>query len=191
MHHKKPISLIVFALVIVINLSASCNSFSQSADSQQNSKVQTAAKPVIPKETELERNRRIWTQSNIKNYKITLESAIADALYTTLSPVEIEVRDGKAVSIRHLAKDEKSFSMEEAKNNFGLMRYEQLKIDTVEGLFDLIKRAEEGKTANGFKTTLLEVEYDPKYGYPTKIKYDVAATDLYKSLQVKKIEIIE
>ena len=129
MNYKKPISPIVFALVIVINLSASCNSFSQSADSQQNSKIQTAEKPVIPNETELERNRRTWTQSNIKNYKITLESAIADALYTTLSPVEIEVREGKAVSIRHLAKDEKSFSMEEAKNNFGLMRYEQLKID--------------------------------------------------------------
>lgn len=188
---KKPISPMIVALLIVVNLFTSCASFSQSADSQQNSKVQTVERTAIPNETELERNRRLWTESNIKNYKITLESAIADALYTTLSPVEIEVREGKAVSIKHLAKDEKSVSMEEAKNNYGLMLYERRKIDTVEGMFDLIKRAEEGKTANGFKTILLEVEYNSKYGYPTKIKYDVAATDSYISLQVKKFEIIE
>ena len=111
--------------------------------------------------------------------------------YTTLSPVEIEVREGKAVSIKHLAKDEKSISIEEAKSNYGLLMYGRIKVDTVDGMFDLIKRAEEGKTGKGFKTILLEVEYDPKFGYPTKIKYDVAATDSYISLQVKKFEIIE
>ena len=70
----------IVALLIVINLSTSCTSFSQSVTSQQNSKVQTADKPARLNETELERNKRTWTESNIKNYKVTLESNIAGAL---------------------------------------------------------------------------------------------------------------
>jgi len=192
---KKIISPMFIALFSVLILSVSCTLSSQQAANQQNSPQNSSnevnSKTTIQNETELERNRRIWLENNVKNYKITLESAIADALYTTLSPVEIEVREGKAISIRHLAKDEKSVSMEEAKNNYGLMLYERRRIDTVDGMFDLIKRAEEGKSGEGFKTILLEVKYDSKYGYPTKIRYDVAATDSFISLQVKKFEVVE
>jgi hypothetical protein len=195
MNCKKIISPMMVALLIVVNLSTSCISFSQSAvneqNSQQNSNVEAIEKPVIPNETELERNKRTWTDSKIKNYKITLESDIANALYPTLSPVEIEVREGKTFSIRHLAKDKKPVSMAKAKNDFGLMGYESRGVDTIEAMFDLIKRAEEGKTRERLKTILLEVEYDPKYGYPTKINYDVAATDSHIYVQVKKFEIIE
>ncbi len=179
------------ALLIVINLSASCVSLSQNAVNQQTSVVATTEKPLIQNESELERNKRIWRESKVKNYKITLESAIADAFYTTLSPVEIEVRDGKAVSIRHLAKDNKPISMEEAKNNYGLMLYERRGLDTIEGMFELIKQAEEGKTSNGVRTSLLEVEYNPKFGYPMSIKFDRAATDSSMFLRVKNFETVD
>jgi len=176
------------AFLIVINLFASCTLFSHN---RQNSRVEATEKPISQNETELEKNERIWRESNIKNYKMTLEARIADALYTTLSPVEIEIRESRAVSIKHLAKDEKSISMEEAKNNFGLMMYERHGINTIEGMFERINQAEAGKTSEGFRTTLIKVEYDSKLGYPVKIDFDRAATDSSLSLQVRKFEIIE
>jgi uncharacterized NAD(P)/FAD-binding protein YdhS len=184
--------LIVFHILLVIpSLFVACTLNSQQTITQQNSRTTNTNKSIIQNETELEHNERIWQQSKITNYKITVESAIADALYTTLSPVEIEVREGKAVSIRHLAKDGKFIPMEEVKNTYGLMLYERREVDTIEGMFNLVKQAEEGKTGKAPHTSLLEVEYDTKFGYPASIKFNRASTDSSIFLRIRKLEIIE
>ena len=98
-------------------------------------------------------NKRLWEQANIYNYHITVSNScfcIPDAR----GPVVIRVRNGQTTSITSVATGKPV-------NPQFFQKY-----DTIPELFNIIQDAINRKASN------LDVEYNAKLGYPTKINID-------------------
>ncbi|MEH2259130.1 DUF6174 domain-containing protein [Nostoc sp.] len=98
-------------------------------------------------------NKRLWEQANIYNYRITVSNScfcIPDAR----GPVVIQVRNGQTTSITSVATGKPV-------NPQFFQKY-----DTIPELFNVIQDAINRKAFN------LDVEYNAKLGYPTKINID-------------------
>ncbi|MBN3941942.1 MAG: DUF6174 domain-containing protein [Nostoc sp.] len=101
-------------------------------------------------------NKRLWEQANIYNYRITVSNScfcIPDAR----GPVVIQVRNGQTTSITSVATGKPV-------NPQFFQKY-----DTIPELFNVIQDAINRKASN------LDVEYNAKLGYPTKINIDYSS----------------
>ncbi|MEH2331162.1 DUF6174 domain-containing protein [Nostoc sp.] len=98
-------------------------------------------------------NKLLWERANIYNYRITVSNScfcIPDAR----GPVVIQVRNGQTTSITSVATGKPV-------NPEFFQKY-----DTIPELFNVIQDAIKRKASN------LDVEYNAKFGYPTKINID-------------------
>ncbi|MBE8967067.1 hypothetical protein IQ277_12670 [Nostocales cyanobacterium LEGE 12452] len=98
-------------------------------------------------------NKRLWERANIYNYRITVSNScfcIPDAR----GPVVIRVRNGQPTSITSVATGQPV-------NPEFFQKY-----DTIPELFNVIQDAIKRKAYN------VDVEYNAKLGYPTKINID-------------------
>ncbi|MEM4282846.1 MAG: DUF6174 domain-containing protein [Candidatus Woesearchaeota archaeon] len=122
------------------------------------------------------RHELLWKESKISSYRMTIRVVETGFYVPPFDPFVIEVRQGKAVSMKPTTKGGDSGET-----------YKLLEMyDTVEKLFDIVKRAQ--KDADVF-----EVEYDPKLGYPKEIFIDwrIGMTDTEVAIKVLKLEVIE
>jgi hypothetical protein len=124
--------------------------------------------------TILKENQQKWAEQKITHYKFQLTISCSCGWYT-LMPLNIEVKDGQAVSITD--KKGQPIPADFAKDfNQGT---------TVERLFAIIDE-ELGSTDR------MRVSYDPRLGYPTKIDIDVPNTfDLGVSYYINGLEVLK
>jgi len=125
-------------------------------------------------EVELERNRKLWRESKITNYRMTVDlrkSGHAGPRGTFI----FTVRRGAAESVA-AAKPELTDSSEDVEQ-----------YDTIEKLFQIIESAAKRRPG------ILEIEYEPQLGYPRKLDLDyksfVSDDELY--FQILQIENLE
>lgn len=123
---------------------------------------------------EIERNRRLWRDSGIVNYRMTVDVQKTGHA-TPMGKFIIEVRDRKAVSIK-LASDPTRDAMSER-----FSRY-----DTIDDIFDIIE------TAGVMRPDKMDIEYDAKLGYPKKLNLDPDASAMDDELffQVLQFEAL-
>ncbi len=114
------------------------------------------------RQMELERNRSLWRESKIENYKMTIEIQKTGHA-TPNGKFIITVRDRVAKSIRPI--DKPDFEMLDTQIQFE--RY-----GTIEGVFSFIESAEKDKRENNRSWSRREIEYDAKLGYPKKVDLD-------------------
>jgi hypothetical protein len=109
----------------------------------------SACGPAAP--SELERNRALWESQGIAHYRFDL-SMTCFCGFRDQMPLTIEVQDGQVVTMS-------------AANggDVGQYRDTYARFDSLGKLFDIIANAEE---RGAF---VLEVTYDPVYGYPASI----------------------
>lgn len=152
---KNSLSLYV-ALLLLISVfpAAGCEETlrSGSIDSvvkNENKTVDSAQKEKRISEPELERNKLLWKQSNISDYRFV--SSRLQGGVSGWVPVLIEVKSGKAVSMKPAQKPA------ELERTDG---YEDF--DTVEKMFDEIQK----HINNGDN---VQVTYNKEFGYPERI----------------------
>lgn len=150
------------------------------------SSVQTDSKlPIIEKETkeqtkkpkiidaELERNRRLWRETNILDYNMVTTANIGGNVVPARS-VLIKVRGGKFMSIE----------TNESVANVRIVMYEEY--NTVDKIFDKIQKGfDEGAT--------VEVEYNKQFGHPEKLmlNYIMLGDDAWYGMKVEKFKIVK
>lgn len=123
----------------------------------------------------LTKNRNLWKESKIRNYRMTME--IRKTGHATPSGFAVvEVRDGKAVSINPAP------GLQMGCWNNNCSRYE-----TVEQIFAIIEDAQKQSPEE------LITEYDAQYGYPTHVRMDIAKRTFDDELMIKimQLEVIE
>ena len=159
-----------FYLLVIVSVCqiAACTISAPPMANQQNSPSETLNRLS---DSELERNKVLWQESHPRNYRMTIEYA-SGGFYPIASPVMIEVRNGKTVSLKP-----------ERANSGSTERYRSF--DTVEKIFEQI--------ANYRQAERLMVEFDAVRGYPTKLDIDpsLAAEDDGFNLNVRKLEVLE
>ena len=106
----------------------------------------------------LERNRRIWRESNTANYRMTVDLQKTGHAAPNGKFI-ITVRAGTAESIRPVSDPE----VEVRKSVLRFDRY-----DTVEDIFNFIEATEK----EDWDWNKREIEYDPQLGYPKKVNVD-------------------
>lgn len=123
---------------------------------------------------EIERNRRLWHGSGVVNYRMTVDVQKTGHA-TPMGKFIIEVRDREAVSIK-LASDPTRDATTER-----FSRY-----DTIDDIFDIIE------TASVQRPDKMDIEFDPKLGYPKRLHLDPNASAMDDELffQVLQFEII-
>lgn len=131
---------------------------------------------AVLQKSEFERNRRLWRESNIKNYRMKVEVQKTGHA-TPMGKFVITVRDGMAKSIKN-------------ENNLeiisGGLRFDGLK--TLDDIFGYIESAERD-TGTWSKRV---AQYDSKLGYPKRVNLDksgVLDDELY--FEVLQFEILE
>jgi hypothetical protein len=129
---------------------------------------------LSPAPTELEKNRVLWKEQNANHYQFQL-SILCFCPYYSQMPLNIEVRDGEAMSIAAADGSDVTPNLE---------YYSQA--DTVEEVFGIIESAQSGGADE------VMVEYDPDYGYPILIAIDYIkeAVDDEVSYQVANIQFL-
>lgn len=110
------------------------------------------------RQMELERNRSLWNESKIENYKMTIEIQ-KPGHATPNGKFIITVRDNVAKSIKPINKPD--LEMLDTQIQFG--RY-----STIDGIFRFIENA--GLNSNSWSRQ--KIEYDAKLGYPKKVDLD-------------------
>jgi hypothetical protein len=105
----------------------------------------------------LEKNRQLWEQQGFDAYQFRFQRSCF-CLPEMRQPVELIVRDRQIQSARY------------ADGGAAVDAGEFGRYQTVEGLFDLIEAAIAGEAAR------IEVEFDPQYGYPTRLYVDYYLT---------------
>lgn len=124
-------------------------------------------------ESSLEKNRRLWRESKIDNYRLFFEN-MGWTMNVIAVPFIAEVKKGEVVSIEIIGS--KKYN-----NHPNFKEY-----CTVEKMFEQIQFAEK----SNYKK--IEVEYDAKLGFPKRVLLDEPKTsDEEVSWEVSKIEIIE
>ncbi|MDF5706297.1 MAG: DUF6174 domain-containing protein [Nostoc sp. S4] len=120
-------------------------------------------------------NRRLWNKQNIYNYRYTFSNGCF-CTPEARGPVIIEVRNGKTKSItsvdtRQLVQNPQLFE----------------KYNTIPKLFNVIQDAINRRAYS------LNINYNPKFGYPTQINVDynsqIADEEIY--LTIKNFEKIK
>lgn len=125
---------------------------------------------------EFDRNRRLWRENNIKNYRMTVDLKKAGHAAPNGKFI-INVRDGRSESIRNAADQEPVPEIV----RFG-------KYTTLDEIFEYIEAEEQ----RGGNWDIKEIEYDPKFGYPRKVNLDKARVlDDELSFQVLQFETSE
>ncbi|MEH1832373.1 MAG: DUF6174 domain-containing protein [Nostoc sp.] len=122
----------------------------------------------------LEFNRSFWNRRNISNYEYTLSNScfcIEDAR----GPVVIKVRNGQTISVTSVATGKPV-------NPDFFQSY-----NTIPKLFDVIQDAINRKAFS------LNVEYNARFGYPTKINidYNSQIADEEKYLTIENFKVIK
>lgn len=94
-----------------------------------------------------------------------------------MSPVEITVKNGEAISMKTFETEKRTVEVES---------YKRFGNNTIEMMFQKIELAEKQKADK------LEVKYDAKYGYPKGINIDVSfgVIDDESYVKVEKFEAI-
>jgi hypothetical protein len=123
-----------------------------------------------------DRNRRLWRESNIKNYRMTIDLKKTGHA-APYGKFIITVRGGAAESIMIADKPENDIRNE---------RFE--KYETIDKIFEIIEREEKEK----WISDITEIEYDSKLGYPQKLRRDnYSALDDELFFQVLQFEVLE
>jgi hypothetical protein len=127
-----------------------------------------------PIQTELNSNESKWADQKVSHYRYTLR-VLAFAPVERTAPVDIEVRDGIAVSA--LYQESGQGATNEIIRN----------ADTVEKLFDIIQNAIDDKVDE------VTVEYDTAYGYPKGIRIDPLKTAIDEEIgyTVSEFQVLE
>lgn len=138
---------------------------------------------------ELKRNRELWAQNNVCEYKMELEVDYLDAMYWGIPPVEVEVKNDVVTKVKTLTEKEPLEVYPYKKRN------EQFY--TVERLFEFNKtyagRVREHLNDSNvqIKSENFEVFYDSKLGYPKKMIYTDGAVDHgYIEVKVFNLEVL-
>ena len=107
---------------------------------------------------QLKRNRNLWQESNIKNYRMTI--AIDKTGHATPNgKFVITVREGKTESIK------RADNLEIVGDTVKFGSY-----DSLDDIFDFIENREK----DGGVWDRKEIEYDSKLGYPKRVNIDIA-----------------
>ncbi len=176
--HQKFVWVMLVSIITLMFFSISC-SLRQESEIVKNNilpKQSNNNSELNNEETELERNQKLWRESKSGNYKMTLKMS-QPGLYSPVSPVEITVKNGEAVSIK---------SLEDSERNITVESYERFGNNTVKAMFEKIQFAENRKPDK------LKVKYDEKFGYPKEIDIDISflGNDDESYLKVEKFEIL-
>jgi hypothetical protein len=127
-------------------------------------------------QNELERNRRLWRESGITNYRMTVNLQKTGHA-TPNGKFVITVRQGIKESIKRADNPEADLT------GIYFGRYV-----TIEEIFEYIERAQKEK----WEWVKKEIEYDAKLGYPKKVSLDAARVfDEEFSLQVLQFDVLE
>jgi len=135
------------------------------------------------RQMELERNRSLWHESKIKDYKMKVKIQKTGHA-TPNGKFIIIVRGGVAKSIKSV--DFKpGLEMLDTEIQFG--RY-----STIGGIFSFIESAEKDNQKNNRGWSRREIEYDSKFGYPKKVDLDQSGVfDDELSFEVLEFEAID
>lgn len=110
---------------------------------------------------ELTSNEKLWKDQGLKNYDFTLERQCF-CPEDWRGPVNIEVRDGTAVSVTYFS------------NGTAVTEGKFDEVDTIDKLFTLLNNAFAGKGDFEQKADSIDVTYDEKMGYPVTFFIDVS-----------------
>jgi major membrane immunogen (membrane-anchored lipoprotein) len=110
---------------------------------------------------ELITSEKLWKEQGFRDYDFTLERQ-AFAPEDWRGPVNIQVRNGIAVSVTYISNGEVVTG-----GKFD-------NADTIDKLFTILKNAYAGKGDFEQKADTIDVTYNPQKGYPTNIYIDVS-----------------
>jgi len=116
-----------------------------------------------PVPEELTTNEKLWKDQGLRNYDFTLERQ-AFAPEDWRGPVNIQVRNGTAVSVTYVSSGEAVTG-----GKFD-------NADTIDKLFTMLKNAYIGKGDFEQKADTINVTYSTQMGYPTTFYIDVSQT---------------
>jgi len=108
-------------------------------------------------------NEKLWKSQNLSNYDFTLERQCF-CPEDWRGPVDIQVRNGKAVSMTY-----PSTGVTATEEKFG-------NVNTIDKLFDVLRDAYAGSGTFEQKADTVNVTYHAQMGYPLTIYIDVSAT---------------
>nr|WP_313931927.1 MULTISPECIES: DUF6174 domain-containing protein [Nostoc] len=135
--------------------------------------AQLTANNNLP-QRQLQFNRNLWTKQNISNYRYTFSNGCF-CIPEARGPVIIEVRNGQTKSITSVATGQPV-------NPEYFQNY-----NTIPKLFNVIQDAIARQASS------LDVAYNPKLGYPTKINVDyysqIADEEIY--LTIENFQVIQ
>jgi hypothetical protein len=106
-------------------------------------------------QTEIERNREKWQDTNISHYRFNLFVGCF-CVFTEDMPLAIEVKDGEVVSMEYQSGNEIDASSHELFDKYA----------TIDRIFS------ELETNISTEADEVVVKYDPTYGFPTEINVD-------------------
>lgn len=112
--------------------------------------------------SELERNRNLWLEKRIENYKMKIEIQ-KPGHATPNGEFIITVRDNAAESIKPF--DKPDLEMLDTQIRFG-------GYSTINAVFGFIEGAEKDARKNNRSWNRRTIEYDANYGYPKKVDLD-------------------
>lgn len=119
---------------------------------------------------ELERNHQLWRESGIVNYRMTVDLQKTGHA-TPMGKFIIEVRDGRAVSVKS-ATDPRIVPDAERFQSYA----------TLEDIFGIIGGASRRQPEK------MDVEYEPKLGYPKRLHLDYKASTMDDELFFQVLE---
>ncbi|MDZ8107728.1 MAG: DUF6174 domain-containing protein [Nostoc sp. DedQUE12a] len=124
---------------------------------------------------QLQFNRNLWTKQNISNYRYTFSNGCF-CIPEARGPVIIEVRNGQTTSITSVE------TGQPVQNREYFEHY-----NTIPKLFNVIQDAISRRASS------LDVAYNPRLGYPTKINIDynsqIADEEIY--LTIENFQVIQ
>jgi hypothetical protein len=119
---------------------------------------------------DFERSRRLWFEKGITNYNMVVR-IVQEGVRSPASPVLIEVRNGKAISIKPISKsDQREID-------------DYNRFDTIEKMFDEIQ-AESKK-----EETTIRVLYNEEFGYPIHININYRKGG-WKGIYIDEVKIM-
>lgn len=125
---------------------------------------------------EIRRERALWESAKVTSYRFVLRATCLCEL-SPRSPVLVEVRGGKPVSVKPLTESKYFYFYPESYKRH----------NTIDKLFDVIQEAVTRKAE------VVSVSYDPALGYPTVIVIDedTRYVDDEVTMWVEQFEIIQ
>ena len=139
--------------------------------SSHNTNENRLIKQKMSIDNDFDLNYKLWVESKIVNYRIELN--IEGAGFTGPAPVNIEVREGKSISLKRISEiDPRPIEFYES-------------IDSVEKLFTFIQKEKE----NGADVI---VKYNKKFGYPEEVVWVYLKPGNFNPsiVRVKKFEML-